>query len=144
MNRNRTNVVRLTESKLRNMIKESVKSVLHESNFGIAYNLGRFFVNDIVVSGLAKGIDTSAHKGCLDAKGKTIAVVCSVLMHVHPKENTDLQKRIIESGGLILSERVPTTKASPMTLIARTRLQAALVDKVYVVECENRVEQCKP
>lgn len=108
-----------------------------EQGLHVAFNLGRFFANDIVVSGLAKGIDTAAHKGCLDAKGKTIAVVGSGLMHVHPKENTDLQKRIIETGGMILSEQDPKTKASPRTLIARTRLQVALADKVYVVECEK-------
>ena len=108
-----------------------------EKGLAVAYRLGRFFAGDIVVSGLAKGIDTAAHKGCLDAKGKTIAVVGSGLMHVHPKENTDLQKRIIETGGMILSEQDPKTKASPRTLIARTRLQVALADKVYVVECEK-------
>ena len=103
----------------------------------VAYRLGKFFAGDIVISGLAKGIDTAAHQGCLDAGGKTIAVVGSGLNHVYPKENTDLQKRIIETGGMILSEQDPKTKASPRTLIARTRLQAALADKVYVVECER-------
>ena len=74
----------------------------------------------------------------MEAKGKTIAVVGSGLMHVHPKENTDFHKRIIGSCGLILSERVPTTKGGPMTLNARTRLQATLAVKVYVVECEKQ------
>ena len=56
---------------------------------------------------------------------------------VYPKENIDLQQRIIETGGLILSEQEPKLRANPTRLIARTRLQVALADKVYVVECEK-------
>ena len=103
----------------------------------VAYRLGKFFAEDIVVSGLARGVDTAAHQGCLDTGGKTIAVVGSGLNHVYPKENTDLLQKIIDNGGLILSEQNPKTKANPRTLIARTRLQAALADKVFVVECEK-------
>ena len=108
-----------------------------EKGIEVAYRLGKFFACDIVVSGLAKGIDTAAHKGCLDGGGRTIAVVGTGLNHVYPKENMKLQQRIIETGGMILSEHEPKTKASPRTLIARTRLQVALADKVYVVECEK-------
>ena len=108
-----------------------------EEGLEVTYRLGKFFAGDIVVSGLAKGIDTAAHQGCLDGGGLTIAVVGSGLHHVHPKENIDLQQRIIETGGMILSEQDLKTKANPRTLIARTRLQAALADKVYVVECEK-------
>lgn len=103
----------------------------------VAYRLGKFFSKDIVISGLAKGVDTTAHQGCLDAGGKTIAVVGSGLHHVYPKENTNLQQRIIETGGLILSAEEPKLRANPKRLIARTRLQVALADKVYVVECEK-------
>lgn len=108
-----------------------------EKGLAVAYKLGKFFAGDIVVSGLAKGIDIAAHQGCLDGGGRTIAVVGSGLKHVYPNENAELQKRIIETGGMILSEQDPKTKASPRTLIARTRLQVALTDKVYVVECEK-------
>ena len=108
-----------------------------EKGIEVAYRLGKFFAGDIVVSGLARGVDTAAHQGSLDAGGETIAVVGSGLHHVHPKENVELQKRIIDSGGLILSEQDPKTKANPRNLIARTRLQIALADKVYVVECEK-------
>ena len=102
----------------------------------VAYRLGKFFSDDIVISGLEIGVDTAAHEGCLDAGGKTIAVVGSELNHVCPKENTNLQQRIIDTGGMILSEQGPKTKANLRNLIARTRLQAALADKVFVVECE--------
>ena len=108
-----------------------------EYGLKVAYRLGKFYSDDIVVSGLARGIDTAAQQGCLDAGGRTIAIVGSGLNLVYPKENTDLQKRIIETGGLIISEQTPKTKANPRTLIARTRLQVALSDKVYVIECEK-------
>ena len=107
------------------------------NGISVAYDLGKQLNNTIVISGLAKGIDTAAHVGCLYRRGITIAVVGSGLNHVYPKENANLQQRIIDSSGLILSEQDPKTKASPRTLIARTRLQVALADKVYVVECEK-------
>ena len=108
-----------------------------ERGMEVAYQLGKFFFEDIIVSGLARGIDTAAHQGCLDAGGKTIAVVGSGLQHIYPKENLELQQRIIDTGGLILSEQEPKYRANPKRLIARTRLQVALADKVYVVECEK-------
>lgn len=103
----------------------------------MAYRLGQYHSSEIVVSGLASGIDTAAHKGCLDAGGKTIAVVGSGLDIMHPKENIGLQERVVKSGGLIIFEQPEGTKANPRTLIARTRIQMALADKVVVVECER-------
>jgi len=108
-----------------------------ERGLDMAYRLGLIYSSEIVVSGLALGIDSAAHLGCLDAKGKTIAVVGCGLDRVHPKANVELQQRIIHSGGLILSEQKVGTKANPRTLIARTRIQMALADKVVVVECER-------
>ena len=101
---------------------------------GVTYDLGKQLNNTIVISGLAKGIDTAAHVGCLNRRGVTIDVVGSGLNHVHPKENIPLQKRILANNGLIMREHSPKVKASPSTLIARTRLQIALADKVYVIE----------
>lgn len=103
----------------------------------VAYRLGSYHSSEIVVSGLALGVDTAAHRGCVDAGGRTIAVVGSGLGRVHPKENVDLQNDIIRSGGLIVSEQEDNTKANPRTLIARTRIQMAMADKVIVVECER-------
>lgn len=108
-----------------------------EHGLDVAYRLGKYHSSEIVVSGLALGIDTAAHRGCLDGGGRTVAVVGTGLDRVHPKENADLQSDIIAHGGLIVSEQPPGTKASPRTLIARTRLQMAMADKVIVVECER-------
>lgn len=108
-----------------------------ESGKEIAFDLGIRYSSAGVISGLARGIDTEAHWGCIDAEGATVAVVGTGLDRVHPKDNIRLQQSIIDSGGLIISEYPIGTKASPRTLIARTRLQAALAKIVIVVECEK-------
>lgn len=108
-----------------------------EQGLDVAYRLGQYHSSEIVVSGLALGIDTAAHRGCLDGGGRTVAVVGTGLDRVHHKENPGLQDDIIAHGGLIVSEQPPGTKADPRTLIARTRIQMAMADKVIVVECER-------
>ena len=102
-----------------------------------AYELGKQFAEEgnIIVSGLALGCDKAAHEGCLDAGGRTIAIVASGLNIVHPKENASLQQRILENGGLILSEQPFGMKANPTRLVARNRLQAAISDTVILAEC---------
>ena len=102
-----------------------------------AYKLGKKYAEEeyVIISGLANGCDKAAHEGCLDAGGKTIAIVGSGLDIIHPIENSDLQKRILEAGGLILSEQLLKQKASPRTLVARNRLQAALSLSVILAEC---------
>ena len=102
-----------------------------------AYELGKKYTEEgnVIVSGLALGCDKAGHEGCLAANGETIAIVGTGLDLVHPKENVDLQKRILEADGLILSEQLIKTKASPTTLVARNRLQAALSDTVILAQC---------
>ena len=105
-----------------------------------AYRLGHKYAEEgwVVVSGLALGCDTAAHRGCLDAGGKTIAIVATGLDRVHPKANAALQEDILRSGGLFLSEQPHGTKANPTRLIARTRLQAALANPIVVAQCAER------
>ena len=105
-----------------------------------AYELGKQFAEEgnIIVSGLALGCDKAAHEGCLDAGGRTIAIVASGLNIVHPKENASLQQRILENGGLILSEQPFGVKANPTRLVARNRLQAALSNTVVLAECPEQ------
>jgi len=102
-----------------------------------AYRLAKEYAGQgyVIVSGLATGCDSAAHRGCLDAGGETIAVVASGLDITHPKTNVALQQEILDKGGLLLSEQWAGTKARPTTLIARTRLQAALADKLIVAQC---------
>lgn len=102
-----------------------------------AYQLGKKYAEKgyVIVSGLALGCDTSAHLGCLDVKGKTIAIVGNGLDITHPKENIALQRRILENDGLLLSEQVVRVKANPTRLVARNRLQAALSEAVILAQC---------
>ncbi len=105
-----------------------------------AYELGKQFAEEgnIIVSGLALGCDKAAHEGCLDARGRTIAIVASGLNIVHPKENAPLQQRILGNGGLVLSEQPFGVKANPTRLVARNRLQAALSNTVILAECPQQ------
>ena len=107
------------------------------AGLGKAYELGTQFAEEgnIIVSGLALGCDKSAHEGCLDIGGRTIAIVASGLNITHPIENAPLQQRILENGGLVLSEQPFGMKANPTRLVARNRLQAALSGTVILVEC---------
>ena len=102
-----------------------------------AYDLGVSYAKKgyVVVSGLALGCDASAHRGCMDADGGTIAIVATGLNLVHPRENIPLQEEILRKGGLILSEQPLGVKANPTRLVARNRLQAALSEEVIVAEC---------
>lgn len=105
-----------------------------------AYQLGAEYAQNgyVVVSGLALGCDTAAHRGCLDVGGATIAIVGSGLDITHPRENKALEQAIIDSGGLLLSEQPLGVKANPTRLIARCRLQAALSGIVILAQCPAR------
>lgn len=102
----------------------------------IAYNLARYNIN--VVSGLAIGIDTNAHIGCLMNKGKTIAVVAHGLDMIYPTQNIDLANEIIASGGAIISEYPVGVIPKKENFPARNRLISALSDGVVVIEAKER------
>lgn len=89
----------------------------------------------VVISGLAEGCDTAAHRGCLDAGGQTVAIVASGLDIVYPKSNKALQDEILANGGIILSEHPFGVKANPTRLVARCRMQVVLTQSVIVAQC---------
>lgn len=105
-----------------------------------AYKWGAAYARQgkIIISGLALGCDTAAHQGCLAAQGETLAIVATGLDLTHPKENRLLQERILDRGGLLLSEQPIGVKANPTRLVARNRLQAALSQEVVVAQCPVR------
>lgn len=89
-----------------------------------------------IVSGLAYGIDAASHRGCLDAKGKTIAVVGSGIddLTLYPRANLRLAQEILASGGLIISENPVGVKPQNWDFVKRNRLIAALARATVVVE----------
>ncbi len=103
--------------------------------FKIASSLARSLASQgaIVVSGLARGIDTAAHLGAIEAGGKTIAVLGTSLSHTYPKENENLQKRIMQDFLAIsqFTERQPTR---PQNFVLRDRTMALIADASVIVE----------
>lgn len=97
----------------------------------LAYQLGR--IGYVVVSGLARGIDTAAHEGALKSGGRTIAVLGGALDKLYPSENTALAEAI-EKNGAVISEfplgREPDRTTFPM----RNRIVSGLSLGVVVVE----------
>ena len=112
------------------------------SNYGISatkyfsYNLAKKNVN--IISGLAKGIDSFAHIGAICAKGKTIAVIGNGLDSIYPKENLEIAKKIIETGGTIISEYPLGTKPEKMNFPARNRIISGMSNSVIVVEAKEK------
>lgn len=102
----------------------------------LSYQIAR--KNYCVVSGLAKGIDSYAHKGALIAKGKTIAVLGSGINYIYPKENSRLYKEIIEKEGLIISEYPLYTKPIPEYFPKRNRLISGISDKILITEASKK------
>lgn len=90
----------------------------------------------MIVSGLAKGIDTSAHLGALSANGTTIGVVGTDLLSIYPSENRELADRICENGTLF-SEHAFTTQPTPANLILRNRLISGLAIVTIVIESKE-------
>lgn len=91
-----------------------------------------------IISGMAKGIDSYSHSGCIGAKGKTIAVLGSGIDQIYPKENIVLYNQILKTGGLILSEYVIGTKPTKLNFPARNRIISGVSDSVIVVEAKEK------
>ncbi len=94
--------------------------------------------NIVTISGLARGIDSIAHKETLKAKGKTIAVIGSGVDNIYPEENKELAKEIIKNGGTIISEYVVGTKAQKMNFPARNRIISGMSNGVVVIEAKKK------
>lgn len=91
----------------------------------------------VVVSGLARGVDSEAHRGALDAGGTTVAVLGCGIDRDYPAAHADLARRIAETG-LIVSEYAPGVEPAPWRFPARNRIVAGLCATTVVVEARER------
>ena len=88
----------------------------------------------VIISGMARGVDTAAHRGAIAAKGKTIAVFGTGVDVVYPKENSRLSEQILALGGALISEFHLGTFAAPQNFPIRNRILSGMSLGVLVVE----------
>lgn len=91
-----------------------------------------------IVSGLAYGVDASAHKGCLKGKTATVAVLGCGLDQNYPAENQTLKEEILHKSGLILSEYAPGEKPLGWHFPVRNRIISGLSEAVILIEARIR------
>ena len=100
----------------------------------IVDEIGDYFPDAVIVSGLAYGVDACAHKMALEKGLTTIAVVAHGLNMIYPAANRSIARDIVKSGGAILSEYPFDVKPFKPNFLARNRIVAGLCDVTIVVE----------
>jgi DNA processing protein len=91
----------------------------------------------LIVSGLAKGIDTLAHESAIENEGKTIAVIAGGLYHIYPKENMSLALEMMKTQ-LVLSEYPPNTLPLRWHFPARNRIISGLSNGTLIIEAKRK------
>lgn len=97
----------------------------------------------VIVSGLAKGCDTIAHRTCVDNNGKTIAILPSQINKITPAANKNLASEIISKGGLLLSEYYKDTTTRQEAIgrfVERDRLQAMFSKSIVLIASYRKGE----
>jgi DNA processing protein len=102
----------------------------------LADELGR--AGAVVVSGLALGIDGEAHRAAIDAGGRSIAVLPSPLGRIYPPRHRELARRLVATGGALVTEVGPGQSIGRPDFARRNRIIAGLASAVVVVEAPNR------
>ena len=88
----------------------------------------------VIISGMARGVDTASHRGAISAKGKTVAVFGTGVDVIYPKENSRLSEQILALGGALISEFPLGTFAAPQNFPIRNRIISGMSVGVLVVE----------
>lgn len=91
-----------------------------------------------IISGLALGVDSIAHRAALEARGKTIAVLPSGIQTIYPAAHRDLARQIVQSDGALISEYKDDFKPLNVSFIQRNRLIAGLSDVLLVTEAAEK------
>lgn len=108
-----------------------------EIAYKLAYEAAKRGV--VVVSGLAYGIDSVAHRGALDAGGVTVAVLGTPIDEIYPRAHIGLAEQIVETGGCVMSELAPGAQYHAKTcFLQRNRLISGLADVVVIPEAAER------
>ena len=90
-----------------------------------------------VTSGLAKGIDTAAHRAAMDAGGRTISVFGTGITKVYPADNRDLAERIVWEGGLLISQFFPTSTGAQWAFGKRNEVTSGISQGTVVIEASQ-------
>ena len=132
------------EGNLENLNEIGIAVVGSRTNTQYGEKMCKKFVKELVeynvniISGLALGIDSIAHKTCLKNSGKTIAVLPSGLKSIYPTEHAQLANQIVQNGGTLISEYEDNIKADSRKFLERNRIVAGLGIGTLVVEAGNR------
>lgn len=105
--------------------------------YDLAYELVKRGV--VIVSGLAYGVDSIAHRAALDAGGRTVAILGTTIDRIYPTRHIGLAREIVEKGGVVMSEYgVGEEIFLKTSFLARNRLIAGLAEIVIIVEAADR------
>lgn len=106
----------------------------------IAYHFARHLAlaGVCVISGMAQGIDAAAHDGALDGSRVSIGILGTGILQRYPRQNHWLYDKMLEAGGLLLTEMLPNTRADKFTFPRRNRLLSALAQGVVVCQARQK------
>lgn len=91
-----------------------------------------------IVTGGARGIDSFANMGANLANSPSIIVLGNSLEFVYPPENKELEEKVLNNNGLIISEYMPGTRGNKYTFPARNRIISAISDGILVIEAKKK------
>jgi len=129
------------------------ESILNEKSIAIigsrvctdeGKKLAEYFAKELskngicIISGMAKGIDTSAHLGALKTGGNTIAVLGAGFNYIFPKENKELFSEIIKNNGAVITEYSENVKPKSEGFVQRNRIVSGLSMGVLIIEAKHR------
>ena len=120
----------------------SVVGTRHPDNFSV--QVGNRLCSDltkigtVIVSGLAVGLDTVAHRACINSGGRTIGVLACGMLVDYPKESSSLKEDILKTGGALVSELLPFTGTFGSYFKHRNRIIAGLGMGTLILEASSK------